>query len=417
MPQFLSPLQEPPFQVYEIETTTQGTLLVQAVEGSGGGAGVALTAALFVDPATSVAAPDQTGSAVAPFSTLQGAIDALPAEGGSLLLTPGAYPNEEINATKSLALVGLAAGLGYPGALLAPGVDLSIVNVATSGDLSLVNLQQINDATAGGQLTIDGCKVNGDCTAGAGMLVRRSQIEFFSAAESVYGYESTFSHGGTAAGSFFSDCTLALLGEFLYDFTTGGGPSEFRNCLIEAQTTCFDLKAWDCVVTATLGGFGTVELWSVSGGNQINAGGTLKADGCSLGGIAIAGVGTSTLTSTSYTELDGPAGVVVDCDAFSNRSAPATGGLVKNQVAARASLVVAVPVLAANAIGSAAIALTGTVLEGLLVDRQVVANAPTAGVTGGGLLTGVRVTSTNNVTFSFLGPTSGGNQTFILTEI
>lgn len=382
----------------------------------GGGGGVPLTAAMFVDPGTAVPAPDQTGSAVAPFSTLQAAIDALPVGGGSLLLTPGAYPNEEINVTKSISLIGLAAGLGYPETLLAPSADLSICNLTTSGDLSLVDLV-VNDATAGGQLTIDGCKVNGDCTAGAGMVVRRSEIEFFSAVESVYGYESKFSHGGTAAGSFFSDCTLALLGEFLYNFTSGGGASAFRNCQIDAQTTCNDLQAWDCVFTATVSGFGTVELWNVSGGNQVNAGVSLKANGCSVAGIAIGAAGTSTLTATTYNELTGPVGSIVDCDAFSNRAAPAIGGLVKNQVAARASLVVTVPVLAANAIGSAAQALTGTVLEGLLVDRQVVANEPTAGVAGGGFLAGVRVTSTNNVTFTFHGPTTGGNQTFIVTEI
>lgn len=80
-------------------------------------------------------------------------------------------------------------------------------------------------------------------------------------------------------------------------------------------------------------------------------------------------------------------------------------------------VVVNVPVLAANAIGSLAVDVTATVLGNIATSAIVQANEPNAGVAGGGFLATAFVSSAGHITYKFHGPTNGGNQTFPTVQL
>jgi hypothetical protein len=402
-----------PFRVAELYTTTNGNMVVELLEDAGG---APLPGGLFVDAATAVPVADQNGSIAAPFVTLQAAVDSLPAGPGSFsfYIMPGTLDAEAVDfGDKSAALIGWGAGFS-PNGLPQPRVDLSNVTLTTTAELSLQSISGCGAVTAGSHVIIRQSQVDAVVSVGGSLLLDRSGVFQLVCVGSIFGNNSYIFNGATAANSFFDDCLLNVI-DTSYDFTAGGGGSELRDCRIGGNLIANDLRLWDCQASGTISGQVT-EFYGVSGGPEVNAV-TLVADGSTLAGITLTTSGTSSLTSTSYNGLAGPALAVVNVDSYSNSFAPASGGAVKNLLAGRASLVVNVPVLAANAIGTAAAALTGSVLEGLPVDRQVVATEPTAGVTGGGFLAGVRVTTPNNITFTFHGPTTGGNQTFIVTEV
>ena len=121
--------------------------------------------------------------------------------------------------------------------------------------------------------------------------------------------------------------------------------------------------------------------------------------------------------------LTGPVGAILGFDQWSNEyfndSAWTLVDIVKRVVgeAPSAEITVTVPVLLATVIGSVAVSMAGTPLEGVAVGSGIVANAPSAGITGGGVLANAFVDSAGSVTYVFIGPTTGGDQDFTTTKV
>ena len=92
--QFLKVLAtQPPNGIYEISTVAQGNLLVEAVDGSGGGL-APLAGVAYVDQASTVLSPN--GSIGAPFTTIADAVAALELTGGTVLIAAGDYSAEVV---------------------------------------------------------------------------------------------------------------------------------------------------------------------------------------------------------------------------------------------------------------------------------------------------------------------------------
>jgi len=199
--------------------------------------------------------------------------------------------------------------------------------------------------------------------------------------------------------SVVSDSLLTISNMPTIGSVTGGDAVYAYDCGGEGITAVGTLTANRCRIDGPLNG------------------GELQLNGVTCAGITITDATGSRILNSDYNELIGPPGSLVEFDSYSAGWVAPTGGLVQSVKAPRVSVVVTVPVMAANAIGTATANFTGTVLEGLVVDRQVYATEPTAGITGGGFIAGVRMTATNVITFKFHGPCTGGDQTFIVTQV
>lgn len=101
----------------------------------GGGSIAPLSNVMYVDLAFAGTAD---GSIAAPFTTIQEAVDALPAGGGTIQVCPGVYPAEAVTITgKPVTLNGLT--LGNNAAL----VDLTAVEITSNNGLCLMNISAI----------------------------------------------------------------------------------------------------------------------------------------------------------------------------------------------------------------------------------------------------------------------------------
>jgi hypothetical protein len=135
------------------------------------------------------------------------------------------------------------------------------------------------------------------------------------------------------------------------------------------------------------------------------------SNGCTFGGAAdiVGGGGTCT--------------VQMDADSmFLFKNAANTFTTVANIIVrtsmARAAVSVTVPVLLAGVLGDAApVTLVGTELAGTGTGTGIAVTDPSAGITGGGACIGCRVSAGNTLVFKFIGPTTGGAQTFVVAKL
>jgi hypothetical protein len=209
MVQFLKPIQQPPFQIYELLTAAQGTIQVEAVDASGGGGG-ALTTSLFADAGTTVDPLDQTGAIGAPFSTIQAAADALPDTGGAVFITAGDYtteaisivganPNEKLCSLSGLAPTTPIECLRFHSDASCVLQDLLFTDTVASDDgLLLVRTTVIGNTNTIGTLNLQGGQALGSLPS-----VGSVQANGVSA----FGYQ--FSAGVNSAGLQADTCSFA----------------------------------------------------------------------------------------------------------------------------------------------------------------------------------------------------------------
>ena len=450
--QFLKVLQQPPDQIFELITVAQGTLQVEATTvGGGGGSGVPLTRAMFVDPATTLDPGDQTGAATAPFSTIAAAIAALPSPGGGVvLLTPAQYPGETLDSSdRPVTIIGLAGSQKDP-ASAAAIVDCQGCNISSNAPVNLVNVQW-----GGVDLTIvpetpqpfqcDGCTLTGGMFFESGRLANSVSLDLLASGPVVL--DNTTING---------------------DVVCAGEPT-WHNSTVNGNVTCEDLTAFDCTINGTvtnatifdplvfdhcainsINSFASVKLLngsevtgllsaagltirdSLANGatidGQLNASDSTFAAGVTCQAVQLAADtrfdtvtmtlgGTSTFRGCTYNTLTGTAGANVQLDGYSLASGPPASFTSVTLLAQFADLVVNVPTLGANAIGSVAVSTVGTGLDGLATGDRISAQEPAAGTTGGGALLSWRISAADQITFNFLGTTTGGNQTFRVVRI
>jgi hypothetical protein len=443
--QVLKVLQQPPFQIYELLTAAQGTLQVEAIN-AGGGGGAGLTSGFFVDKNTTVAPADQTGSDEAPFSTLAAAIAALPDTiGGTLLVAPGTYNGVLDSSGKPLTVIGLcgpqndatraAAVVDCQGVNLSSNRAVNLVNVLWGGvDLTidpeslsplvavgveftggtffesarLTNCKTL-DLQASGPVFLDSCEVVGSITCAGEPVWNNSSVSGSVTCEDLTCNDCTIGGSITNASLFdplvFNHCTVGSIVSLATVTLLNGSQ-------VSATLECVGLTCRDSTVTGEVTCTGDLSCSDSQFASDVTTNRVLLASDTSFQGVACTQAAFSHFKGCSYNTLAGVAGANVDLDSYSLGSGPPTTFDSVTLVHPFADLVVNVPVLAANAIGTVNVSTAATGLAGLVVGDVICANEPAAGVAGGGFLGSAAVRAADSIRFLFHGPTTGGNQTF-----
>jgi hypothetical protein len=203
--QVLSPIEEPPFQIYELVTTTQGVLQVQA---KGSVSPAVLGGGLFVDPGTSAAPSDQDGSIGAPFSTVQAGCNALQVRGGgTLILVPGSYAPEAVTIDAFTPTTLFALGATDGGT-----VDLVTVTITTDSALALVNVANVGGITSTSRVLLQNSNaLNAPLTADS-LQLRDASIAGGTVANEVQAFDSRSTDAITCSSLRARNCTLETLG-------------------------------------------------------------------------------------------------------------------------------------------------------------------------------------------------------------
>lgn len=370
------------------------------------------------------------GNIESPFDNLADAIAAVQADPlpfFCVILAVGSFTEDvTIDVAGTLRISSVAPNVTFEinGDVTVDGAGINVfLNGGSCGDLTitgvpsvtLTNFNVSGTITSDGGITGDKLIVGSSASTASGSFTDSS---FGSSLDITDAAASNTWKNVSVVGNVSAQELVAEDCDFTFDFETAGNTT-LRNCTVGNNTILGNNSVVkDCEFSGTVTvSTGDLEIENCSVVGTLTLDGVLNSVNNNLAAIALTGVESHTMELTQYSALSAPASATVTSDSWSASWAEITGGATRSIRAPRATLTVNVPALAANAIGTVAVALTGTVLAGLTVNQQVVANEPTAGVTGGGFLAGVRVTSTNNVTFTFHGPTAGGNQNFIVTQI
>lgn len=404
--------------VAELMQVGGGPLSVSVVNVGGGGGSVSpLSSVFWVDKFnTAVGTPD--GSIALPFKLIQDAVDAAPST-STILICPGNYAAEAVNMTgaKQLSFVGVAA----PSALQSSNIPtvqnigafnadatsvLQLENLECAGvvaDNCVVSLRNVfcsGDVVCSGEPTWIDSHVVGDVSC-AQLIAEGCQID------------GTVTPQSSADPIAFDRCLIGAINAPSNVQLTNGtqvfGALTTKD-LLAANATVVGVTTSTGVVTATCS-----EFQDALTARQV------VALGSTFGAITLTTAVSSTFLVSQYASVTkaGPAGAL-QFDAWTN----ATQGAIPTNIVTtlgspRGILTVTVPVLIAGALGTVAVSLVGSGLEGLSPGNldQVVANEPTAGVVGGGAIVGCWVSALSEVTFKFLGPTTGGDDQFIVTRV
>src|SRR3990172_359060 len=201
----------------EVRSSPSGAL----VEGEGAG-GLALSNVLFVDLGTTAPLALQNGSAIAPFASIQAAIDLLAeVSGGTILIAPGNYTAESLTSDFSLVLRSLGAdGTGTvelgdfaAGAAISLALfDIDIIQAITGvdsmeatgvsfGAAFETNTLEADNCDFGGAVTADTFILN-DCDFNAAVIVN--------AAGELSAFNCDFEAvtGGATSQMTFDECTV-----------------------------------------------------------------------------------------------------------------------------------------------------------------------------------------------------------------
>jgi hypothetical protein len=382
-----------------------------------------VAAVWYCDAATAVDTPNQTGNIEAPFATIAQAVAA--AAAGDLIICSGTF-TEDVTVSKDLIFSALAGGALFTFSGTTLGLDAGVTvtieggvisNSIVLGDSAILIVKDANissivgddtnrltaiDSTIGtftaGDAQLRNCFINGDATVAAAAT------------------HQIWNNVNVAGAAVVNDCTatqVTVTGNF-----TLNGFGILENCTVGGNLSATtELTMTEVTVTGTTAAPVIHQAANSTFTGVVTANAIQFARDSVFGTVALNGAVNNVFLDSKYTAMSGIAGSTVDMDAYSASWAAVTGGLVRSIVAARATLSVNVPVLAANAIGTATQVCTGTVLAGITTGKQIVVNEPTAGVTGGGFLASWRVSATNTILFTFHGPTTGGAQNFVVTQV
>lgn len=358
------------------------------------GDGVApLSSFRWVDPETATPLADQTGSELAPFSTIAGAVAALEASGvasGTVALVDANYDGATLD-LKGLSIARIELQ-GFGGAVnigqieMAGTTALQLENVGNADAVGVASVAGLSGTPSvkvvGGSLgllvgAIDAVLVDAVCTGGGSAL-------------SIDANGSTF------------DGALSVL-----------QVARFRNCeaLDDAPVTAEQVFMQGCNWAGDLTTTTAMQLidhygFVGSGSANVDAGSGL----CEARNVRFAGTvdaGQLIIDSVSY-QAGLAGGVVFTQLSLQISDAPIT-----------AAVVVAVPAVSAGQVGYVTTSLVGTTLEGLFATNNPVIVNPQADLVAagaGGALVNARIPSANNLRCTFVGPLAGGNATFTITK-
>lgn len=391
--------------------TQQGdTLPVSLQPGSSLAGSTRLSTVLFVDGG-STATGTPNGSISNPFLTVQAAVDVAPA-GATIYVCPKLTPYaEDVHIdTFTMSIIGLAV----------PDFDseqfVSIQSIhPTTGFLGLQNLTVglINDAGSGTSVNLVDVNVTGaDDGITCGTLVASSSIGggcTIAGPITVNGVVEIRDVAITGSGT---SCT-----DFIYSGSTD--PQSEQACSVSNVTATGNLSLQGANLTGngysadnfTLRGCNLAQTMSLSAsgaeGAPATVYGTTKSDPASV--------------ITFVASLEGSRLVV---DAFSNQWMNNTVLTVFEFVEVvgalpHVSISVAVPGVAAGAVGYATVSTTDTELAGITASDVVVAN-PTAQLHAagtGGAYVNCRVSALETIELAFLGPLAGGNLNFLFSRL
>lgn len=173
----LEALNGQPDECLELATANQSPQLVIAREIGGGFPVVPLSLVRYVDGGTAVPAAQQTGSIVAPFSTVQAAVDSLGVVStGVVFIAPGTYLENVVVVASAMNFIGLTSNR-LPGTLpvitsiTKSGTNAISLQTVSVGTLTasagcIVDLAIVGDATIVGQLTATQSTFSGLLTVG-----------------------------------------------------------------------------------------------------------------------------------------------------------------------------------------------------------------------------------------------------------
>lgn len=437
-------------QLVDIHTVCGPDVRAVVAEVGAGGSSALLTRALFVDPDTTAATADQTGAATAPFKTIQQAVDALTTF-GTVLMAPGNYAAETVStAGKFITFYGLAGPQNDPNPL-ASIVDATQCTFSSDNAFDFVNVQT-GDLTTTNRLQCIGCNVQGaiscfdatlsDCrttgivaTDGPVSLVRCVCGDVDSVGPTTFLRNS--SCGTLRCGDLVaSDSTITAFDDSAVSVP---GPASFSNCSVGSVVSVEEVSlingcsvslattqsALQLTIRDSDGGPGN---WTVDGdviasnasfAGNLQCGKVARGVGLEvLGQLVVTEANESNLVACHLGTVDGPGSASINWDTYSASWAAPTGGVANTIESNFADFSVNVPVLIAGAGGAVVASTVGTLLEGIGTGQRVFGNEPAGGVagTGGGLLN-VRVNATSSLTFKFLGPTTGGVQSFRVARL
>lgn len=352
-----------------------------------------LAATMWVDPDTAVLPADQNGSIELPFATVQQAHDALPANGGTIVVC---FSAEEVSAgdliaTKSIGLQGLGQGSELGNITTDSG--LTLVNVVAS-DISapggaVVTLKgaRCTDINIGfGSLNLTDAIVAGNITAGQ-IIASNSQAtggthtieSLVVSANSRWGALSMVSGNIESSNDLWIDTVSAESG-----LVAKG--SRFQGTV----TVDSSLQADDCKFESAIG----VSVL----GQFIN---------CQMPSLTTVGVELQ-VDSVTY------ARTIAAGDAFS------TPSLVIVDAPLSVTLSIAVPAVAAGDVAYVNTSLVGTALEDLIPpDAPVIVNPQNdlIGAGAGGALVAARISIANTLRVTFLGPLDAGPEDFTVARV
>jgi hypothetical protein len=432
-------------QLYDISSVCGPDVRAVVAEVLSGGSSAVLANAPFVDPDTTVATADQTGAATAPFKTIQQGVDFLGLV-GAVLLAPGTYPAETVVTTgKYVTFCGLAGPQNDPS--LAAFVDATQCTFASADtDIAFVDLQT-SDITCSNRVRAWGCNIQGTLTAFDASLVDCRALNVVATDGPAVLLRCTAADvSGVSPSTTIRESTCATLhcGDLLAwdstisDFDNSAvlipGPARFSNCVVGTIVSVAEVSLLNGSRVSGVTNMSALQLniqdsdggsgdWSVTGdllasnatfSGDVQCGKVARGVGLEvLGQLRVNEANESNLVACHLGLVDGPGTASINWDTYSASWTAPTGGLANTIQSNFADFSVNVPVLGAGAGGAVVASTVGTQLEGIALGQRVYGNEPAGGVagTGGGLLN-VRVDAPSSLTFKFIGPTTGGVQTF-----
>ena len=392
-----------------------------------------LSAVVWVDPDTTVPAAQRNGSIIAPYATVQAAHDALPANGGTIVLC---FSADEVSAgdlvsTKSIGLQGLGQGVDMGDISTAESLVLDNVvagNITSTGStlrltharcgnanvgpnsVTLVDALVTGTVTAGqlvardSELTSEGHAIEAfvqtvNCTIGA-IAVSAGEIESENDSYiSSVGASTSIAAKGSAFGGALACATLdaaqcTFAGELGVDGLAVSGSAVLRECNVAIDVTVgAALDLFDTTFRAA----GNVELASGSG----------LAVNCVLGGDWDSGAELQ-IDSSTYNRAIGSGFAVTSLNT------------TFNDPPLSITLSVVVPAVLAASVGYVNTTLVGTSLENVFAVGDPVLVNPQSDLVAAGLGGGfinARISAANTLRCAFVGALAGGAANFTVARV
>lgn len=271
----------------------------------GGGSDAPLVLTLFVDPDTEVDVPAQNGCILTPFATLQQAHDALPEDGGTIIVCDSEDGAGDLEATKSLDIYGFTTpdGGAQIGNISIDASSLNLQNIAVNAVAVVrvgINFSAVQcslntiDTGDDGNCTLTNCTMSGgaNCGSFSADKLTATGISRIVAVESIVVTDSTIFAASddpefVALSIQFTDCEIG--GAILANNVTGTNTifhNADENEVISASAT---VTLQGCTVDSIGIVAENVILRNTSmAGQDITANGAALFDGCTISGVVTA---------------------------------------------------------------------------------------------------------------------------------